>query len=60
MNRRSLLVSAAGAGLAVSGLAAPYGLGAGSATDDELAFASFGPPAVDVETASAAIEAYLG
>ncbi len=45
MNRRSLLLSAAGAGLAVSGLAAPYGLAAGSATDDELAFASFGQAA---------------
>src|SRR6478672_1810485 len=42
MNRRSLLLSAAGAGLAVSGLAVPPGFGAVTATDDELAFASFG------------------
>jgi len=45
MNRRSLLLSAAGAGLAVSGLAAPRGLATASATDDELAFASFGQAA---------------
>ena len=45
MNRRSLLFSAAGAGLAVSGLAAPRGLAAATATDDELAFASFGQAA---------------
>ena len=42
MNRRSLLLSAAGAGLVVSGLAPPRGHAAASATDDELAFASFG------------------
>ena len=42
MNRRSLLLSAAGAGVAVSGLTAAQGLAAASATDDELAFASFG------------------
>ena len=45
MNRRSLLFSAAGAGLAVSGLATPRGLAAATATDDELAFASFGQAA---------------
>ena len=45
MNRRSLLVSAAGAGLAVSGLAAPRSFAAAVATDDELAFASFGQAA---------------
>ena len=45
MNRRSLLLSAAGAGLAVSGLATPRGLAAATATDDELAFASFGQAA---------------
>ena len=45
MNRRSLLLSAAGAGLAVSGVAAPRGLAAVTATDDELAFASFGQAA---------------
>jgi hypothetical protein len=45
LNRRSLLLSAAGAGLAVSGLAAPRGFGAATATDDELAFASFGQAA---------------
>jgi hypothetical protein len=46
MNRRSLLFSAAGAGLAVSGLTAtPRGLAAAAATDEELAFASFGQAA---------------
>lgn len=45
MNRRSLLLSAAGAGFAVSGLAAPRGFAATAATDDELAFASFGQAA---------------
>jgi Ferritin-like domain len=42
MNRRRLILSAAGAGLAVSGLAAPAGLAASTATDDELAYANFG------------------
>lgn len=43
MNRRSLILSAAGAGLAVSGLAAPArGLAALTANDDELAYANFG------------------
>ena len=42
MNRRRLILSAAGAGLAVSGLAAPSGLAALTATDDELAYANFG------------------
>ncbi len=42
MNRRRLILSAAGAGLAVSGLAAPGGLAALAATDDELAYANFG------------------
>jgi hypothetical protein len=43
MNRRRLILSAAGAGLAVSGLAAPTsGLAALAATDDELAYANFG------------------
>jgi len=45
LNRRSLLLSAAGAGLAVSGLAAPRGRAALTATDDELAFATFGQAA---------------
>lgn len=45
MNRRSLLLSAAGAGLAVSGLAAPRSFAAAAATDDELALASFGQAA---------------
>ena len=45
MNRRSLLLSAAGAGFAVSGLAPPRGLAAATATDDELAYASFGQAA---------------
>jgi hypothetical protein len=45
MNRRSLLLSAAGTGLAVSGLTAPRGFAAATATDDELAFASFGQAA---------------
>ncbi len=43
MNRRRLILSAAGAGLAVSGLAAPTtGIAALTATDDELAYANFG------------------
>jgi hypothetical protein len=43
MNRRRLILSAAGAGLALSGLAgATRGLAASSATDDELAYANFG------------------
>src|SRR3954465_7042666 len=42
MNRRRLILSAAGAGLAVRGLAAPSGLAALVATDDELAYANFG------------------
>ena len=42
MNRRRLILSAAGAGLAVSGLAGPASLGAAAATDDELAYANFG------------------
>ena len=46
MNRRSLLLSAAVTGLTVSGLTtAPRGLAAATATDDELAFASFGQAA---------------
>jgi hypothetical protein len=46
MNRRSLLLSAAATGLTVSGLTtAPRGLAAATATDDELAFASFGQAA---------------
>jgi hypothetical protein len=45
MNRRRLLLSAAGAGLAVSGLAASNGLAALTATDDELAYANFSQPA---------------
>ncbi len=46
MNRRRLILSAAGAGLAVSGLAAPTsGLAALAATDDELAYANFGQAA---------------
>ena len=45
MNRRSLLLSAAGAGLALSGLAAPRGFAAATVTDDELAFAGFGQAA---------------
>ena len=47
MNRRSLLLSAAGTGLAVSGLAVPRGLAAATATatDDEIAFAGFGQAA---------------
>ncbi len=43
MNRRRLILSAAGAGLAVSGLAGTTrGLAASTATDDELAYANFG------------------
>lgn len=42
MNRRRLILSAAGAGLAVSGLAGPAGLSALAATDDELTYANFG------------------
>ena len=43
MNRRALILSAAGAGLAVSGLAAPSrSFAALTATDDELAYANFG------------------
>lgn len=43
MNRRRLILSAAGAGLAVTGIAAPAnGLAAAAATEDELAFANFG------------------
>ena len=45
MNRRHLLLSAAGAGLAVSGLSTSSGLAALTATDDELAYASFGQAA---------------
>ena len=45
MNRRRLLLSAAGAGLAVSGLSASSGLAALTATDDELAYAGFGQAA---------------
>ncbi len=41
MNRRHLILSAAGAGLAVSGLAVPAGFAA-PPTDDELAYANFG------------------
>jgi len=43
MDRRRFIVSAAGAGFAVAGLAAPTG--ALAATDDELAYASFGQAA---------------
>ena len=43
MNRRQLILSAAGAGLAVDGLAVPSGAAAVlAATDDELAYANFG------------------
>ncbi len=43
MNRRHLIRSAAGVGLAVAGLAEPpRGLAALTATDDELAYANFG------------------
>ena len=43
MNRRRLILSAAGAGLVVTGLSAPAsGLAALTATDDELAYANFG------------------
>jgi len=43
MNRRRLILSAAGAGLAVSGFAGTTrGLAALTATDDELAYANFG------------------
>ena len=46
MNRRRLILSAAGAGLAVSGFAAPSsGVAALAATDDELAYANFGQAA---------------
>src|SRR5262245_41819616 len=43
MDRRRFILSAAGAGLAVAGLAAPGS--ALAATDDELAYASFGQAA---------------
>lgn len=43
MHRRRFILSAAGAGFAVAGLAAPGG--ALAATDDELAYASFGQAA---------------
>ena len=42
MNRRRLILSAAGAGLAVSGLSTTNALAALTATDDELAYANFG------------------
>jgi Ferritin-like domain len=43
MNRRRLILFAAGAGLAVTGLTTPAsGLAALAATDDELAYANFG------------------
>ena len=42
MNRRRLILSAAGAGVAVSGLATRSGSAAVTATDDELAYANFG------------------
>jgi Ferritin-like domain len=43
VNRRHLILTAAGAGLAVTGLTAPArGLAAPVATDDELAYANFG------------------
>jgi hypothetical protein len=42
MNRRRLILSAAGAGLAVSGLSVSNGLAALTASDDELAYANFG------------------
>ena len=42
MNRRRLILSAAGAGVAVGGLATRSGLAAVTATDDELAYANFG------------------
>jgi hypothetical protein len=42
MNRRRLILSAAGAGLAVSGLSGSTALAALTATDDELAYANFG------------------
>jgi hypothetical protein len=43
MNRRRLILSAAGAGLAVSGLATPTsGFAALAATDNDLAYANFG------------------
>ncbi len=45
MSRRRLVVTAAGAGLAVSGLVgSSQGLAALSASDDELAYANFGQP----------------
>ena len=43
MDRRRFILSAAGAGLTVAGLTAPTS--ALAATDDELAFASFGQAA---------------
>jgi hypothetical protein len=42
MNRRRLILSAAGAGLAVGGFSAPATHAASTATDDELAYANFG------------------
>ena len=42
MNRRRLILSAAGAGLAVTGLSTTNALAALTATDDELAYANFG------------------
>ena len=64
MNRRSLLLSAAGAGLAVSGVAAPRGLAAVTATDDELAYASFGlagrAPVADFYSQAAAAKIVAG
>ncbi len=42
MNRRTLILSAAGASLVVTGFAVPAGLAAATPTDDELAYANFG------------------
>ena len=42
MNRRRLILTAAGAGLAASGLGPPAGRAATGPTDDEVAFANFG------------------
>lgn len=42
MDRRRFIISAVGAGLATSSIAAPAGLAAAKATDEELAYANFG------------------
>ena len=58
MNRRRFLVSTAGVTTAAIGM--PWLAAAGAATDAGHASAEPFPVAVDLETASTALEAYLG